>query len=53
MHQLIGLSSDCVYRIPFVACEIFTCEVDILLKALVEDEEVRSYNIAFPLFYFL
>ncbi|RDY01556.1 Serine/threonine-protein phosphatase 6 regulatory subunit 3, partial [Mucuna pruriens] len=27
-------------RFPFIACEIFTCEVDIILKTLVEDEEV-------------
>ncbi|KAF5944843.1 hypothetical protein HYC85_018920 [Camellia sinensis] len=28
------------FKFPFIACEIFTCEVDIILKALVEDEEV-------------
>ncbi|XP_022014931.1 lipoyl synthase, chloroplastic-like [Helianthus annuus] len=27
---------------PFIACEIFTCEVDIILEALVEDEEVQK-----------
>lgn len=31
----------CSNRFPFVACEIFTCEVDIILKTLVEDEEVK------------
>lgn len=29
-------------RFPFVACEIFTCEIDVILKTLVEEEEVRS-----------
>lgn len=32
-----------LYRFPFVACEIFTCEVDIILKTLVEDDEVRLF----------
>nr|GMD09600.1 serine/threonine-protein phosphatase 6 regulatory subunit 3 isoform X1 [Ipomoea batatas] len=27
---------------PFIACEIFTCEVDIILKALVDDEELMN-----------
>lgn len=32
-----------VNRFPFIACEIFTCEVDIILKALVDDEEVTIH----------
>ncbi|KAL5140740.1 Serine/threonine-protein phosphatase 6 regulatory subunit 3 [Glycine soja] len=28
------------FKFPFIACEIFTCEVDIILKTLIEDEEV-------------
>lgn len=35
-------STYCFHRFPFIACEIFTCEVDIILKTLVEDEEVRN-----------
>ncbi|KAG1365023.1 serine/threonine-protein phosphatase 6 regulatory subunit 3, partial [Cocos nucifera] len=27
------------FKFPFIACEIFTCEVDIILRTLVEDEE--------------
>ncbi|MBA0748585.1 hypothetical protein Gogos_002577, partial [Gossypium gossypioides] len=27
-----------IYKFPSIACEIFTCEVDIILKTLVEDE---------------
>ncbi|KAL3833706.1 hypothetical protein ACJIZ3_008442 [Penstemon smallii] len=30
------------FKFPFIACEIFTCEVDIILKALVEDEELMN-----------
>ncbi|KAL0009441.1 hypothetical protein SO802_010943 [Lithocarpus litseifolius] len=29
-------------RFPFIACEIFTCEVDIILKTLEEDEEANQ-----------
>ncbi|KAL0398268.1 UNVERIFIED_CONTAM: Serine/threonine-protein phosphatase 6 regulatory subunit [Sesamum radiatum] len=32
------------FKFPFIACEIFTCEVDIILKALVEDEEVWAFD---------
>lgn len=28
------------FRFPFIACEIFTCEIDVILKTLVEEEEV-------------
>ncbi|CAI9760066.1 unnamed protein product [Fraxinus pennsylvanica] len=34
-------------KFPFVACEIFTCEVDIILKALVEDEELMNLLFSF------
>uniref|UniRef100_A0A0E0DV69 Uncharacterized protein n=1 Tax=Oryza meridionalis TaxID=40149 RepID=A0A0E0DV69_9ORYZ len=27
------------FKFPFIACEIFTCEIDIILRTLVEDEE--------------
>ncbi|XP_058749484.1 uncharacterized protein LOC131622466 isoform X1 [Vicia villosa] len=33
------------FKFPFIACEIFTCEVDSILRALVEDEE--SMNLLF------
>ncbi|KAL6546321.1 hypothetical protein OROMI_022042 [Orobanche minor] len=35
------------FKFPFVACEIFTCEVDIILKALVEDEELMDLLFSF------
>ncbi|GAB2280816.1 hypothetical protein Dimus_015439, partial [Dionaea muscipula] len=30
------------FKFPFIACEIFTCEVDIILKTLVEDEGLMN-----------
>lgn len=44
MNPVTDFSSYCFHRFPFIACEIFTCEVDIILKTLVEDEEVRNIN---------
>ncbi|KAH9796128.1 SIT4 phosphatase-associated family protein [Citrus sinensis] len=35
------------FKFPFVACEIFTCEVDIILKTLVEDEELMNLLFSF------
>ncbi|KAL0321397.1 UNVERIFIED_CONTAM: Serine/threonine-protein phosphatase 6 regulatory subunit [Sesamum radiatum] len=36
-----------IFKFPFVACEIFTCEVDIILKALVEDDELMDLLFSF------
>ncbi|KAK1309605.1 hypothetical protein QJS10_CPA09g00710 [Acorus calamus] len=36
-----------VFKFPFIACEIFTCEVDIILKTLVEDEELMDLLFSF------
>ncbi|KAH7841653.1 hypothetical protein Vadar_032705 [Vaccinium darrowii] len=35
------------FKFPFIACEIFTCEVDIILKSLVEDEELMNCLFSF------
>ncbi|KAF9588957.1 hypothetical protein IFM89_017636 [Coptis chinensis] len=35
------------FKFPFIACEIFTCEVDIILKTLVEDEELMHLLFSF------
>lgn len=35
------------FKFPFVACEIFTCEVDIILKTLVEEEELMNLLFSF------
>ncbi|KAL0290328.1 UNVERIFIED_CONTAM: Serine/threonine-protein phosphatase 6 regulatory subunit [Sesamum calycinum] len=36
-----------IFKFPFVACEIFTCEVDIILKALVEEDELMDLLFSF------
>uniref|UniRef100_A0A2P2M4R3 Serine/threonine-protein phosphatase 6 regulatory subunit 2 n=1 Tax=Rhizophora mucronata TaxID=61149 RepID=A0A2P2M4R3_RHIMU len=35
------------FKFPFIACEIFTCEVDNILKTLVEDEELMNLLFSF------
>ncbi|XP_058099365.1 uncharacterized protein LOC131243790 isoform X2 [Magnolia sinica] len=35
------------FKFPFIACEIFTCEVDIILKTLVEDAELMHLLFSF------
>ncbi|XP_052179613.1 LOW QUALITY PROTEIN: uncharacterized protein LOC127792962 [Diospyros lotus] len=35
------------FKFPFIACEIFTCEVDIILRTLVEDEELMNFLFSF------
>ncbi|XVF23124.1 hypothetical protein REPUB_Repub13aG0010700 [Reevesia pubescens] len=35
------------FKFPFIASEIFTCEVDIILKTLVEDEELMNLLFSF------
>ena len=30
-------------RFPFISCEIFTCEIDVILKTVVEEEEVFHF----------
>ncbi|KAF9597564.1 hypothetical protein IFM89_019882 [Coptis chinensis] len=32
---------------PFVACEIFTCEIDVILKTLVEEDELMNLLFSF------
>ncbi|GMI81909.1 hypothetical protein like AT1G30470 [Hibiscus trionum] len=34
-------------KFPFISCELFTCEVDIILKTLVEDEELMDLLFSF------
>ncbi|TVU14833.1 hypothetical protein EJB05_38329 [Eragrostis curvula] len=36
-----------IFRFPFIACEIFTCEVDVIMKTLVEDEELMNLLFSF------
>jgi serine/threonine-protein phosphatase 6 regulatory subunit 3 len=35
------------FKFPFIACEIFTCEIDVIFKTLVEDEELVNYLFSF------
>ncbi|XP_062185870.1 uncharacterized protein LOC133889356 isoform X2 [Phragmites australis] len=36
-----------IFRFPFIACEIFTCEVDVIMKTLVEDEDLMDLLFSF------
>ncbi|KAG7010632.1 Serine/threonine-protein phosphatase 6 regulatory subunit 3 [Cucurbita argyrosperma subsp. argyrosperma] len=35
------------FKFPFIACEIFTCEIDVILKTLVEEEELMNMLFSF------
>ncbi|KAI9077081.1 hypothetical protein K1719_040903 [Acacia pycnantha] len=35
------------FKFPFFACEIFTCEIDVILKTLVEEEELMNLLFSF------
>ncbi|TKW25517.1 hypothetical protein SEVIR_3G124400v4 [Setaria viridis] len=35
------------FKFPFIACEIFTCEIDIILRTLVEDVELMDLLFSF------
>ncbi|MFS7915922.1 putative SIT4 phosphatase-associated protein family [Helianthus anomalus] len=39
--------SERTFKFPFVSCEIFTCEVDVILKTLVEEEELIDLLFSF------
>ncbi|KAK8584624.1 hypothetical protein V6N13_138581 [Hibiscus sabdariffa] len=39
--------SNRTFKFPFISCELFTCEVDIILKTLVEDEELMNLLFSF------
>ncbi|KAF8037112.1 hypothetical protein BT93_B0126 [Corymbia citriodora subsp. variegata] len=36
-----------IIKFPFIACEIFTCEVDIILRTLVDDRELMDLLFSF------
>ncbi|GAB2285110.1 hypothetical protein Dimus_019564 [Dionaea muscipula] len=42
-----GADSKRVFKFPFVACEIFTCEIDVILRTLVEEEELMDLLFSF------
>ncbi|XP_042435326.1 serine/threonine-protein phosphatase 6 regulatory subunit 3-like [Zingiber officinale] len=35
------------FKFPFLACEIFTCEIDVILKTLVDDEDLMNMLFSF------
>ncbi|KAM3692360.1 hypothetical protein ACJW31_08G083200 [Castanea mollissima] len=35
------------FKFPFIACEVFTCEIDVILKTLVEEEELMNILFSF------
>ncbi|CAA2993254.1 serine threonine- phosphatase 6 regulatory subunit 3-like isoform X2 [Olea europaea subsp. europaea] len=36
-----------MFKFPFIACEVFTCEIDVILKTLVEEEELLDLLFSF------
>ncbi|OIT02326.1 PREDICTED: serine/threonine-protein phosphatase 6 regulatory subunit 3-like isoform X2 [Nicotiana attenuata] len=39
--------SNWKFKFPFIACEIFTCEIDVILKTLVDEEELMDLLFSF------
>uniref|UniRef100_A0A7N0VBC6 SIT4 phosphatase-associated family protein n=1 Tax=Kalanchoe fedtschenkoi TaxID=63787 RepID=A0A7N0VBC6_KALFE len=35
------------FKFPFIACEVFTCEIDVILKTLVEEAELMDLLFSF------
>lgn len=35
------------FKFPFIACEIFSCEIDVILKTLVEEQELMDLLFSF------
>ncbi|CAJ2660694.1 unnamed protein product [Trifolium pratense] len=35
------------FKFPFIACEIFTCEIDVILKTLVDEEQLMNLLFSF------
>ncbi|XP_038706075.1 serine/threonine-protein phosphatase 6 regulatory subunit 3-like isoform X2 [Tripterygium wilfordii] len=42
-----GAESRRTFKFPFISCEIFTCEIDVILKTLVEEEELMNLLFSF------
>lgn len=43
----VDAESKRAFKFPFIACEIFTCEIDVILKTLVEEEELMNLLFSF------
>ncbi|CAL8999539.1 unnamed protein product [Prunus brigantina] len=35
------------FKFPFIACEVFTCEIDVIFKTLVDEEELMNLLFSF------
>ncbi|CDP14075.1 unnamed protein product [Coffea canephora] len=46
-EPLEDADSKRTFKFPFIACEIFTCEIDVILKTLVEEEELMDLLFSF------
>ncbi|XP_024982545.1 serine/threonine-protein phosphatase 6 regulatory subunit 3-like isoform X2 [Cynara cardunculus var. scolymus] len=42
-----GADSQRIFKFPFIACEIFTCEIDVIFKTVVEEEELMNLLFSF------
>ncbi|XP_024521407.1 serine/threonine-protein phosphatase 6 regulatory subunit 3 isoform X2 [Selaginella moellendorffii] len=42
-----GASSERAFKFPFISCQVITCEVQDILKTLVEDEELLGFLFSF------
>ncbi|KAL2652053.1 hypothetical protein R1flu_020181 [Riccia fluitans] len=42
-----GAENKRAFKFPFIACEVFTCEIDVIFKTLGEDEELMNLLFSF------
>ncbi|KAG4968478.1 hypothetical protein JHK87_034129 [Glycine soja] len=47
IQECKALNSRLINLFPFIACEIFTCEIDVILKTLVDEEELMNLLFSF------
>ncbi|KAK6121667.1 hypothetical protein DH2020_044594 [Rehmannia glutinosa] len=47
IQECKALNSRLINLFPFIACEIFTCEIDVILKTVVEEEELMNLLFSF------
>ncbi|PWZ16765.1 Serine/threonine-protein phosphatase 6 regulatory subunit 2 [Zea mays] len=47
IQECKALNTRLINLFPFIACEIFTCEIDIILRTLVEDVELMDLLFSF------
>jgi serine/threonine-protein phosphatase 6 regulatory subunit 3 len=46
-EPLEDADSKRIFKFPFIASEVFTCEIDVILKVLVEEEELMDLLFSF------